>query len=152
HVLLVLLQVGDLHVDDDVGTGRRTFALAGCGAGLLGGFRRFAHWKSFSRKGFDLVTVSRATRVSSNAFIRPSGTAFGPSDQASAGLGCVSMNRPATPAATPARASTGTMSRAPPLTAPRPPGFCTEWVTSNTTGAPELRISARLVMSATRLL
>ncbi|MCY1385095.1 hypothetical protein D9M69_734350 [compost metagenome] len=81
-----------------------------------------------------------------------SGTAFGPSDQASAGFGWVSMNRPATPAATPARASTGTISRAPPLAPPRPPGFCTEWVTSNTTGAPDWRISARLVMSATRLL
>ena len=37
------------------------------------------------------------------------GTAFGPSDQASAGLGCVSMKRPAPPAATAALASTGTM-------------------------------------------
>ena len=33
------------------------------------------------------------------------------------------MNRPATPTATPARASIGTISRAPPPTAPRPPGF-----------------------------
>ena len=62
------------------------------------------------------------------------------------------MNKPATPAATPARASTGTMSRAPPLLVPWPPGFCTEWVTSNTTGAPVFRISAKLLMSATKLL
>jgi hypothetical protein len=99
-----------------------------------------------------LVTSSSATRVSSSAFMCLSGTALGPSDQASAGLGWVSMNRPATPTATPARASTGTISRCAAAHGPRPPGFCTEWVTSNTTGAPELRISARLVMSATRLL
>ena len=44
-----------------------------------------------------------------------SGTAFGPSLKASAGFGWVSMKRPATPTPTPARASTGTISRAPPL-------------------------------------
>ena len=58
----------------------------------------------------------------------------------------------AMPIAVAARASGSTMARFPPVAAPRPPGFCTEWVTSNTTGAPDLRISAKLVMSATRLL
>src|SRR5574343_26995 len=129
-VHLHLFFVGDGHLGDDVG----------------------AHVKSFSRKGDFLTAASSVTSVSSSAFMRCSGTALGPSDQASAGQGWVSMNRPATPTATPARASTGTISRAPPLTAPRPPGFCTECVTSNTTGAPDLRISAKLVMSATRLL
>ena len=52
------------------------------------------------------------------------------------GLGVGFHEQPCHAHGTPARASTGTMSRAPPLTAPRPPGFCTEWVTSNTTGAP----------------
>ena len=46
------------------------------------------------------------------------------------------MNRPATPTATAARASTGTISRWPPLLVPWPPGNCTLWVTSKTTGAP----------------
>src|SRR3990167_751284 len=110
------------------------------------------HWKLFSSKAVFLVTESSATKVSSSAFMWRNGTALGPSDHASAGRGWVSMKSPATPAATPARASTGTISRAPPLLPPRPPGFCTEWVTSNTTGATDLRISARLVMSATRLL
>ena len=33
-------------------------------------------------------------------------------------------------------ASTGTISRMPPLLVPGPPGNCTLWVASNTTGAP----------------
>ncbi len=45
------------------------------------------------------------------------------------------MNRPATPTATAARASTGTNSRWPPEAPPRPPGCCTEWVASKITGA-----------------
>ena len=95
---------------------------------------------------------SSVTRVSSSALIRFSGTAFGPSDFASAGFGCVSMNRPATPVATAARASTGTNSRWPPELVPCPPGSCTEWVASNTTGALVSRMIASERMSDTRLL
>ena len=46
------------------------------------------------------------------------------------------MKTPATPTATAARASTGTNSRSPPEEVPCPPGCCTEWVASKTTGAP----------------
>ncbi len=62
------------------------------------------------------------------------------------------MNSPATPAATAARASTGTNSRWPPEALPWPPGNCTEWVASNTTGQPVARITIRARMSDTRLL
>ena len=62
------------------------------------------------------------------------------------------MNRPATPTATAARASTGTISRWPPLLVPLPPGSCTLCVASNTTGAPVSRMIARLRMSETKLL
>ena len=61
------------------------------------------------------------------------------------------MNTPATPAATAARASTGTNSRWPPLDVPWPPGSWTECVASNTTGQPVSRMIARLRMSDTRL-
>ena len=81
-----------------------------------------------------------------------SGTALGPSDRALAGLGCVSMNTPATPTAMAARASTGTNSRWPPEVAPCPPGNCTECVASKTTGAPVSRMIASERMSETRLL
>jgi hypothetical protein len=50
--------------------------------------------------------------------ILPSGQALGPSDRALSGSGWVSMNRPETPTATAARASTGTNSRWPPLLLP----------------------------------
>ena len=63
-----------------------------------------------------------------------------------------SIKNPATPAAAAARASTGMNSRFPPDAEPRPPGCCTECVASNTTGAPVLRMTARLRMSDTRLL
>ena len=62
------------------------------------------------------------------------------------------MNRPATPTATAARASTGTISRWPPELVPWPPGSCTECVASNTTGAPVSRMIASERMSETRLL
>ena len=62
------------------------------------------------------------------------------------------MNRPATPTATAARASTGTNSRWPPDEVPWPPGSCTEWVASKTTGAPVSRMIASERMSETRLL
>ena len=54
--------------------------------------------------------------------------------------------------ATAARASTGTISRWPPLLVPWPPGSCTECVASNTTGAPVSRMMAKDRMSLTRLL
>ena len=44
--------------------------------------------------------------------------------------------------ATAARASTGTNSRWPPDEVPCPPGSCTEWVASNTTGQPVSRMMA----------
>ena len=50
------------------------------------------------------------------------------------------------------RASTGTNSRCPPDEVPCPPGNCTEWVASNTTGQPVSRITASARMSETRLL
>jgi len=62
------------------------------------------------------------------------------------------MKSPATPLATAARASTGTNSRWPPLAEPRPPGSCTEWVASNTTGQPVARRIDSDRMSLTRLL
>ena len=62
------------------------------------------------------------------------------------------MKRPATPAPTAARASTGTNSRCPPEALPLPPGNCTECVASNTTGQPVERITASERMSETRLL
>ncbi len=62
------------------------------------------------------------------------------------------MNTPATPEATAARASTGTNSRWPPLDVPCPPGSCTEWVASKTTGQPVSRITIKARMSDTRLL
>ena len=51
-----------------------------------------------------------------------------------------------------ARDSTGTNSRWPPELVPWPPGSCTEWVASNTTGAPVSRMIASERMSLTRLL
>ena len=62
------------------------------------------------------------------------------------------MNSPATPTAAAARAKTGTISPWPPLRLPSPPGSCTEWVASNTTGAPVSRRIANERMSLTRLL
>ena len=68
-----------------------------------------------------LTVASIATSVSQQLrCIRASGQALGPSERAFAGSGCVSMNTPATPAATAARASTGTNSRWPPLGAALP--------------------------------
>ena len=72
-------------------------------------------------------------------------------DSASSGRGWVSMNNPETPAPTAARASTGMNSRWPPELPPCPPGSCTLWVQSKTTGA-KARIAARPRMSDTRLL
>ena len=99
-----------------------------------------------------LLGVSMAMRVSSSARIFGSGQALGPSDSASSGRGCVSMKMPLMPTAIAARDSTGTNSRCPPDLPPAPPGSCTEWVASNTTGQPVSRITARLRMSLTRLL
>src|SRR5205085_5919073 len=65
--------------------------------------------------------------------------ALGPSESALSGSGWVSMKSPAMPTATAARASTGTNSRWPPDLPSAPPGSCTEWVASNTTGRSEER-------------
>ena len=81
-----------------------------------------------------------------------SGHAFGPSQSAASGSGCVSRNNPATPAATAARASTGTCCRSPPEDAPRAPGCCTACVASNTTGQRVSRKTASARMSTTKLL
>ncbi len=62
------------------------------------------------------------------------------------------MKTPETPVATAARASTGTNSRCPPEEVPCPPGSCTEWVASITTGQPVSRMIASERMSETRLL
>ena len=62
------------------------------------------------------------------------------------------MKIPATPTATAARANTGTISRCPPETSPRPPGICTECVASNTTGQPVPRMMGIERISDTRLL
>ena len=63
-----------------------------------------------------------------------SGIMFGPSLGAWSGSAWVSMNSAATPTAAAARARAGANSRWPPELVPWPPGCCTEWVTSNTTG------------------
>ena len=77
---------------------------------------------------------------------------FGPSLGARSGCSWVSMNTAATPMATAARASTGTYSRWPPLVPPSPPGCCTEWVASNTTGQPVAASCGRARMSETSVL
>ena len=60
---------------------------------------------------------------------------LGPSEGARSGSSWVSMKTAATPMATAARArSVSTKRRSPPLLPPCPPGCCTEWVASNTTG------------------
>ena len=68
------------------------------------------------------------------------------------GSGWVSMNTPATPTATAARANTGTNSRSPPDEVPLPPGCCTEWVASNTTGQPVSAMIGSDRMSLTSVL
>ena len=78
--------------------------------------RRFGKPRALDRR-IELRPASSAIRASVRAATRS-----GPSDSAFAGSGCVSMNTPATPAATAARASTGTNSRCPPEVAPCPPG------------------------------
>src|SRR4030095_8694719 len=77
-------------------------------------------WASSNSRFF--TVRSSSTSVVSKLFMQSSGQAFGPSDFACAGSGCVSMNSPATPVATAARASTGTNSRCPPELVPCPPG------------------------------
>ena len=80
---------------------------------------------SLPRSPRSFTVRSSSTRVVSRLSMRSSGQALGPSDLALAGSGWVSMNRPATPVATAARASTGTNSRWPPELVPCPPGSCT---------------------------
>src|SRR3984957_8222264 len=105
-----------------------------------------------SSKGCFFTALSNSLSVARSEAMRSRGQAFGPSDNAFAGSGCVSMNIPATPAATAARAKTGTNSRCPPETSPLPPGSCTECVASNTTGHPVSRMMASDRISDTRLL
>ena len=62
------------------------------------------------------------------------------------------MKMPLMPTAMAARASTGTNSRWPPDLPSMPPGSCTLWVASNTTGQPVSRITLSERMSDTRLL
>ena len=88
----------------------------------------------------------------SNASILSKGHEFGPSLRALSGSGWVSINKPETPAATAALASTGTKSRLPPEVVPLPPGCCTECVASYTTGHCVSRIMANERMSDTKLL
>ena len=89
------------------------------------------------------TNLSMSTNTCSKSSILCKGHAFGPSDNALLGSGCVSINTPAMPLATAARANTGTNSRWPPLLSPWPPGCCTECVASNTTGQLVSRIIAR---------
>ena len=77
---------------------------------------------------------------------------FGPSEGALSGSRCVSMKTPAMPKDTAARASTGANSRWPPLEPPRPPGCCTAWVASITTGWPVRAMTGKDRMSATSAL
>jgi hypothetical protein len=63
-----------------------------------------------------------------------SGIMFGPSEGAVSGASWVSMKTAAIPSETAARAITGANSRWPPEDLPWPPGCCTEWVASITTG------------------
>src|SRR5690606_8664579 len=141
----------------DIGHGLAV-SLCVCGYGIAGrafcrGFTRMAkNQTSLSRKPPRLVTASSSSMVSSSARILSSGQALGPSLSALAGSGWVSMKTPETPTAIAARARTGTNSRWPPLEVPWPPGSCTEWVASKTTGQPVSRITASERMSETRLL
>src|SRR5690606_27211466 len=67
------------------------------------------------------MRLSCARRLS----MRSSGHCVAASQSASSGLGWVSRNTPATPAATAARASSGTCRRSPPDARPSPPARCT---------------------------
>jgi hypothetical protein len=62
------------------------------------------------------------------------------------------MKTAATPTATAARARAGANSRCPPDEVPWPPGCCTEWVASKTTGQPVLAMMGKARMSVTRVL
>ena len=64
----------------------------------------------------------------------------------------VAFTDPEWGAATAAQASGGTNSACPPDDVPCPPGNCTEWVASNTTGQPVRAMIGRLRMSETSML
>src|SRR6185437_4586497 len=83
-----------------------------------------------SSSGRALTASSSSFSVFRSGSIRSRGHALGPSESALDGSGWVSMNIPAIPEATAARASTGMNSRWPPEAVPLPPGSCTEWVAS----------------------
>jgi putative membrane protein len=98
--------------------------------------RRYRAQMTWER-GEDYRAFARRSNARSRAIsagISRSGIMFGPSEGAWSGSGCVSMNTAAHPTASAARASTGANSRWPPEDVPCPPGCCTEWVASNTTG------------------
>src|SRR5205814_1057789 len=95
---------------------------------------------------------SMATSSPKSAGRSASGTLVAPSERARLGSSCTSMKTASAPAATAARASGATNRRSPPEAVPSPPGCCTLFVASNTTGQP---VAARIGserMSATRLL
>src|SRR5437660_7386239 len=153
---------GNTRIEDDVGfhggmaAGIEDFAAADLGDsahGLAFLLCACAHdYSSDSSNGRALTARSSSLSVASSGSMRPSGQAFGPSESAWSGCGWVSMNSPATPAATAARASTGMNSRCPPEAEPCPPGHGTECVASNTTGQPVSRMIDSERMSETRLL
>src|SRR5262249_42754439 len=104
----------------------------------------------------DLVAHRSAARVaptSSGSRGRAArGSIVGPSDGPRSGASGTSMKSATTPEATAARASPATYWRSPPERVPSPPGSCTEWVASKTTGVPKPRMTARPRKSTTRLL
>ena len=106
--------------------------------GMRGSCGRMPHVRAINAPLL-LASASNAISVRTRPSNSRSGTMLGPSDGAWSGSGWVSMNTPATPTATAARASTGTNSRSPPDEVPLPPGCCTEWVASKITGAPVVR-------------
>src|SRR4029077_3071379 len=97
------------------------------------------------------ISSSRRGRSSSPSMLGPSASGR-PSSSVRSGSSWISMNRASTPTATAARARACTYCRSPPERSPCPPGSCTEWVASNTTGQPVARSTDSERMSATRLL
>src|SRR5581483_6460832 len=93
---------------------------------------------------------STATSSASSVGSASSGTLVGPSEGARSGSSCTSRKTASTPTATAARASGATNARSPPEAVPSPPGRCTLWVASNTTGQPVAASTGSARMSATR--
>src|SRR5208337_3921650 len=106
------------------------YVLNGLGFNAENAARGFQAHALLQRRTREESSFKRARSCASCA----KGRALGPSESAAAGLSWVSRKMPSTPAATPARASGSMNSGWPPLAWPCPPGSCTEWVTSKTTG------------------